>query len=270
MLKAQYLDHQGPHPPLLTKKVILPLLLQVRKAVKLVLLEIVINCHLSVKAKRESLHTCIEMNKPHIIIGTESWLNEAIFQTMKSFHLISMPTARTESQTSVEAWFLLLSETTCLHHQIELDTDCEIIWVRIQLVGCKDLLVGAFYRMPDNKDLGYLEKLRSSLARINLRALLYVSVEISSYVISIGKPALLHQGLVRKPCLNSWLKYPNNLEQLVTEPTREDRILDLFRTNNPTLVQKSVIIPGVSDHDGIPMIDMLTHPKLIKSKPRKI
>ena len=61
-----------------------------------------------------------------------------------------------------------------------------------------------------------------------------------------------------------------NLDQMVTEPTGEDRILDLFLTNNPSLVQKSAVIPGISDLDGIPMIDMLTHPKLIKTKPKKI
>ena len=60
-----------------------------------------------------------------------------------------------------------------------------------------------------------------------------------------------------------------DLEQMVNEPTHQDRILDLFLNNHPTQVQKSVVIPGISDRDGIPMIDMLIHP-LIKTKPRKI
>ena len=57
---------------------------------------------------------------------------------------------------------------------------------------------------------------------------------------------------------------------MVTEPTREDKILDLFLTSNPTLVNNVMTNPGISNHDGIPMIDMVTSPKLLKSKPRKV
>ena len=38
---------------------------------------LVVNCQ-SVSAKREALHACIENNKPHVIIASESWLNESI------------------------------------------------------------------------------------------------------------------------------------------------------------------------------------------------
>ena len=61
-----------------------------------------------------------------------------------------------------------------------------------------------------------------------------------------------------------------NLTQMVKEPTRHNRILDIFFTSNPTLVNNSSVIPGVSDHDGIAMIDMLTKPKYNKPKPRKL
>ena len=52
---------------------------------------------------------------------------------------------------------------------------------------------------------------------------------------------------------------------MVTEPTRGDNILDLFLTSNPTLVNSVRSNPGISDHDG-----MLTSPRLLKSKPRKV
>ena len=45
-----------------------------------------------------------------------------------------------------------------------------------------------------------------------------------------------------------------DLDQMVTEPTRKNNILDLFFTNNATLVEKSTLIPGLSDHEGIAMI----------------
>lgn len=41
----------------------------------------------------------------------------------------------------------------------------------------------------------------------------------------------------------------HNLTQMVTEQTRGENILDLFLTNNPTLVKKINILPGIVDHD---------------------
>ena len=60
-----------------------------------------------------------------------------------------------------------------------------------------------------------------------------------------------------------------DMEQMVTEPTRRDKILDLFLTTNSTLVNDSRVTPGISDHDGIPIIDMNIKPQVMKSKPRK-
>ena len=38
---------------------------------------------------------------------------------------------------------------------------------------------------------------------------------------------------------------------MVSEPTRQDNILDLFLTNNDSLVIKVTILPGISDHDTV-------------------
>ena len=40
-------------------------------------------------------------------------------------------------------------------------------------------------------------------------------------------------------------------EQIVSSPTRKDNILDVIITNRPTLVNKCINIPGLSDHDAI-------------------
>ena len=61
-----------------------------------------------------------------------------------------------------------------------------------------------------------------------------------------------------------------DMEQMVTEPTRRDKILDLFFTTYSTLVNDSKVTPGISHHDGIPIIDMNIKLQVMKSKPRKI
>ena len=47
----------------------------------------------------------------------------------------------------------------------ELDTECEVLWVRINLVRAKSLYIGALYGLPDT-DSDYLEQLDTSLSRL--------------------------------------------------------------------------------------------------------
>ena len=48
----------------------------------------------------------------------------------------------------------------------ELDTDCEIIWCKLNIIGCRTLYLGSFYRPPNRKpeiEKKYLEAFNSSL-----------------------------------------------------------------------------------------------------------
>ena len=57
---------------------------------------------------------------------------------------------------------------------------------------------------------------------------------------------------------------------MVTTPTRGQNILDLFLTTNPTLVNKTHTIPGISDHDAIVCIDINIKAQTLKQTPWKI
>ena len=48
----------------------------------------------------------------------------------------------------------------------ELEMDCELVCIKLPIVGCKTLYLGSFYRPPDITDLEYLDQLNSSLKRI--------------------------------------------------------------------------------------------------------
>ncbi|KAI8494635.1 hypothetical protein Bbelb_278610 [Branchiostoma belcheri] len=61
----------------------------------------------------------------------------------------------------------------------------------------------------------------------------------------------------------------NGLEQLVKEPTREDNTLDLLVTNNPNLVPRVEIVPGLSDHN-IPYCEINTSNRRKKQTQRTI
>ena len=59
-----------------------------------------------------------------------------------------------------------------------------------------------------------------------------------------------------------------HLSQLVTEPTRHKATLDLFCTNKPGLIKNISLVPGISDHNGVVVVDTLLRAEINK-KPRR-
>ena len=41
------------------------------------------------------------------------------------------------------------------------------------------------------------------------------------------------------------------MSQVIDQPTRADNTLDLLVVNNPTLINRTEILPGISDHDVV-------------------
>ena len=117
------------------------------------------------KKKKAELHTIIDSAKPDIILGNESWLtpdikNSEIFP--ESFDAVRKDRA-SDAHGGVFIAFkrdLLCTETP------ELDTNCEIVWCKMNIIGCRTLYLGSFYRPPDKIDNDYLEEFNSSLFRI--------------------------------------------------------------------------------------------------------
>ena len=103
---------------------------------------LVMNC-LSIKNKKAELHTIIDSAKPDIILGNESWLtpdikNSEIFPE-------SFDAFRKDRASDVFIAFkcdLLCTETP------ELDTKCEIVWCKMNIIGCRTLYPGSFYQPP--------------------------------------------------------------------------------------------------------------------------
>ena len=57
--------------------------------------------------------------------------------------------------------------------------------------------------------------------------------------------------------------------QMTTDPTRQNNVLDLFLTTNPTLVQQVNCLSGLSDHDMV-IASCCIKPSVLKQKPRKV
>ena len=123
------------------------------------------NCQ-SIKNKKAEIHTVIESAKPDIILGNASWLtpdirNSEIFP--ESFDAIRKDRA-SDAHGGV---FIAFRRDLLCTEAPELDTKCEIIWCKLNIIGCRTLYLGSFYRPPrfrtQELELKYLEDFNTSL-----------------------------------------------------------------------------------------------------------
>ena len=206
-----------------------------------------VNCQ-SIIAKRGLFEHMIDSVKPDIVVGTESWLSPQIASSeclpTDDYHV-----ERRDRQGDPHGGvFILAKKDLIMSRATELETDCELLWCKIDLCGSKTLYVGAYYRPHEGDELS-LQQLETSLGRM----------ESDKEVILAGDlnfPGWDWKNKVVKQCHYPTLHHKlgemlddRGLEQLVTEPTRGENILDLVITTNPTRCMKTTVIPGVSDHD---------------------
>ena len=134
----------------------------------------------------------------------------------------------------------------------ELETDCEILWVKINLVGINSLLVGAFYR-PHMQDDKAIEQLNLSLQGLNRsNATGWLAGDLNAPHIDWSIPGIIQgspQTTIHEELL--MMIQDNGLENVVLEPTRGKNILDLFLTNHPSKVNRVEIMMQIRDHSTV-------------------
>ena len=138
-------------------------------------------------------------------------------------------------------------------HDTTLDVDAEVLWCSIKLQNQKSMAIGAFYR-PPNTGAEVLDQLQISLSKFadNCKKTIILAGEFNlpdiDWTIPIIKTAcrkpVLHQQLIT-------LLDDYSLTQTNRFETRGNNILDLVVTNSPNLINRTEIIPGISDHHAI-------------------
>jgi len=68
------------------------------------------------------------------------------------------------------------------------------------------------------------------------------------------------------------LEMMNNygFEQFVSQPTREDHILDLFLSTHPDIIENVQVVPGISDHEAVTCQLVLPSDKQTGNNLRKV
>jgi len=218
-----------------------------------------LNCR-SVLDKRSELSVLIDYVKPDIVCATESWLHGIKpGQPPSPVHVKSSEVFpdnyvayRNDRSSFGGDVFTLVKDNLVSTEEQCLVTNCDIEWVKVKLPRNKDLYIGNLY-MP-HRNIKDIKELDSSLQQLfntpNLKNTILVgdfncpNIDWTKQHVNDSAPdRTVQQALIDVATAN--------LSQIHETPTREQNILDLVFTSNPTLVKSSVSIPGLSDHDAI-------------------
>ena len=216
------------------------------------------------------------------MIGSESWLNPSISSSeVFPGNYISYRNDRSNKEGG--GVFLLISDIYVSHEPEELKAgnDCELVWAKMKIKGTNDLYIGSFYKPPDkdrpDKDRpDYLDQLQKYMSIIPTQngAHLWIGGDFNLADIDwpneCDVPYPSHNAQCQKLLTIAKDAF---LSQLVDEPTRitetNSNILDLFLTNNDTLINQTRVIPGISDHEAV-LIKSSLRPIKKSPSPRRV
>ena len=239
-----------------------------------------VNCR-SIRDKNVEFHVTLNYTKPDIVLGTESWLKgikpgkNATKDAIKSCenfpdnYVYIYTVYRNDRGILGGGIFIMVNKDIISVEKTEFITNCEIEWVSIKLKNNKDLLIGCYY-MPhrNSKDIEELERsLNLTLQGNNKNIMLrgdFNCPDIDWSTRHVKSKA--HDIDVQKAVIDITTNI--GMTQVHNEPTRENNLMDIIFTMNPSLIKSSTNIPGISDH-AIIITDMETKPHYQKTTPRK-
>ncbi|KAI8484647.1 hypothetical protein Bbelb_375880 [Branchiostoma belcheri] len=163
-------------------------------------------------------------------------------------------------------------QATVLPTPPDLDTDCEVLWTQTQLAGRKPLIIGTYYRPPSDQG-NSLDELDRSIgkmgAKINSDNVIILgdfNTPGIKWDTTVADNSQAYTGQAEK-LLN--LMDNHGLFQTVQEPTRNGNLLDLVLVNNPNIIEKTTVVPGISDHDMV-LVDVNLALKQNRKPKRKV
>ena len=125
---------------------------------------------------------------------------------------------------------------------------------KIHLNNNKHIIIAAIYR-PPNSDLQYIDDMCNTIEDLTSRhknSVLWVGGDLN--LPDINWPDCTIQGHSYPVDINKRfidMLLTTHTEQMITTPTRQNNILDIFITNRPSLTSQCHTIPGLGDHHAI-------------------
>ena len=103
----------------------------------------------------------VELNKPNIIVGTETWLTKEMFDSEFFPPELGFAVYRRDRIGQKGGGVIILVRSALSSEEkSEFNSDCENLWVQLNLVGSKSVLIGAYYKPHefDQHSLAGLQK----------------------------------------------------------------------------------------------------------------
>ena len=159
---------------------------------------------------------------------------------------------------------------------LQVSSSGEIVCARISMAKTSPMYICAYYR-PPNETSDSIDTLQRALDEINdltknnHKSTIVVAGDFNARDIDWDNLTPTQECRKKGLCdkLISILG-EGQLHQMQRENTRGDAILDLFCTNKPSLVKSICTIPGLSDHDGIVLADILVKAQINKKPQRRV
>ena len=238
----------------------------------------------SIKGKRAELAELIHSTQLDILIISETKLpSEAESKTLSSTYKPSeiLPKNfessihRPRSLHGGGVMVAVRKGIIVVDKPLQAGKDGEVVCAKISMENSQPLYVCAYYR-PNKDTVSALDSLELALTELQTeldkdpRAGLIVAgdfnapgIDWESLTVNSKAP---NKGMCQR-LLSMLGTY--ELTQFVQEPTRHKAILDLFCFNKPGLVKHVSLIPGISDHDGVIIVDTAIKAAFNK-KPKRI
>ncbi len=108
----------------------------------------------------------INSTQPDIIIGTESWLdpsvknNECFLQNFKIFRRDRPEGQRGGGVFVAIRYLFMLSQVT------ELESECEMVWAKLEIISSKCTYIGSFYH-PHTENYDNMKQFDISINKLN-------------------------------------------------------------------------------------------------------
>ena len=223
----------------------------------------------SIKTKQGQLYNMLDSIKPDFICGSETWIDNSIKDSQifpPGYNIY-----RNDQNLNGGGVLLAVRDNLISSPVSELQTDCEIIWCKLELVGHKVIYLTSYYNPKTSNEESYRQfEISMNHATSIKNAVLIAAGDFNlpgwDWKANQLKPKTQHVNIHHK-CTD--ILDDHGLIQLVEEPTRGTNILDLITTIYPESFRRTEVMPGLSDHD-IVYTEVNRIPAKIKQKPRKI
>ena len=165
-----------------------------------------------IREKKPLFYTFIDLNKPDIIVGTETWLTAEIHDNEIFLPELGYTVYMRDRIGKRGGGVIILvnSKFTSVLRS-EFNTNCENLWVQLNLTGAKSVLIGAYYKpqKADPESIASFEELKKSLTLVNQTAQLFGSLGTLIYPKLTGKFSYHHQSAAIQPstgtAFRSWM-----------------------------------------------------------------